>query len=93
MAKPAGDPKSRVPDHRLPEEVGRKAQRKLRARREEERNVWFWLGMFGLVGWSVAIPTLIGIAVGLWIDRRWPGPASWTLTLADRPKVMTFLSG
>ncbi len=36
--------------------------------------------MFGLVGWSVAIPTLIGIAVGVWLDRRWPGQVSWTLT-------------
>jgi ATP synthase protein I len=39
------------------------------------------LGMFGLVGWAVAIPTLIGIAVGIWIDKRWPSPYSWTLML------------
>jgi len=39
------------------------------------------LGMFGLVGWSVAIPTLIGIVLGIWIDRRWPSPFSWTLML------------
>lgn len=81
MADPPDDPRTGHPDHRLPEEVERKARRKLRARGEEERNVWFWLGMFGLVGWSIAIPTLIGVAVGLWLDRRWPGPASWTLTL------------
>lgn len=62
-------------------EVGRKAARKLRARNEQNRNVWFGLGMFGLVGWSVAIPTLAGIALGLWIDRTWPGRVSWTLTL------------
>ncbi len=37
--------------------------------------------MFGLVGWSVAVPTLIGIALGTWIDRTWPGEVSWTLTL------------
>jgi ATP synthase protein I len=37
--------------------------------------------MFGLVGWSVAIPTLIGIAVGVWIDRTHSGPYSWTLML------------
>jgi len=36
--------------------------------------------MFGLVGWSVAIPALMGIAIGLWLDRRWPSQASWTLT-------------
>lgn len=37
--------------------------------------------MFGLVGWAVALPTLLGIAPGLWIDERWPGPISWTLNL------------
>jgi ATP synthase protein I len=36
--------------------------------------------MFGLVGWSVAIPTLLGIALGLWLDARWPGRVSRTLT-------------
>ena len=37
--------------------------------------------MMGLVGWSVAIPTLLGTALGLWLDRRYPGPHSWTLAL------------
>lgn len=65
----------------LPDAVERKAKRKLRARREDERNAWFWLGMFGLVGWSIAVPTLIGVAIGLWLDRNWPGTISWTLSL------------
>lgn len=63
----------------LSEEIGTKELRKMRARRERNRGVWFGLGMFGLVGWSVAIPTLIGIVVGVWIDKTWPGPYSWTL--------------
>ena len=33
----------------------------------------------GIVGWAVAIPTLIGIALGLWIDRTWPSQYSWAL--------------
>jgi len=37
--------------------------------------------MFGLVGWSVAVPTLIGIAIGVWIDLSRPGSYSWTLML------------
>ena len=59
-----------------------KAARKLRARQEGDRGIWFGLGMMGLVGWSVAIPTVAGIAVGLWLDRRSPDPGgiSWTLT-------------
>lgn len=65
----------------LSESVDKQAKRKLKARQEGEHSVWFGLGMFGLVGWSVAIPTLAGIALGVWIDRRWPGQISWTLTL------------
>ena len=69
------------PQTRFGEAVQRKALRKLRARREADRGPWFWLGMFGLVGWSVAVPTVIGIALGLWLDRTFPGQVSWTLTL------------
>jgi ATP synthase protein I len=27
------------------------------------------------------VPTLLGIAAGIWLDRLWPGRLSWTLTL------------
>jgi ATP synthase protein I len=63
----------------LPNQVGAKEKRKIKARREKNRGVWFGLGMFGLVGWAVAIPTLIAVALGVWVDRNWPGPYSWTL--------------
>ena len=61
--------------------IARKARQMEKARRRPQESVWYGLGMFGLVGWSIAIPTLIGVALGIWIDRRWPGPVSWTLTL------------
>jgi len=57
------------------------AKRKIKARDDGRHSVWFGLGMFGLIGWSVTIPTLAGIALGIWIDKRWPGQISWTLTL------------
>lgn len=66
---------------RMGRTVERKAQRKLRARRKADRGGWYWFGMFGLVGWSVAAPTLLGILAGLWLDRAWPGRISWTLSL------------
>ncbi len=61
--------------------VGAKAARKLKARRNPTRGLWFGLGMMGLVGWSVVVPTLLGVAFGNWMDRRHPGSLSWTLTL------------
>lgn len=67
--------------HELSETVGKKEGRKIRSRRDKARAVWFGLGMFGIVGWSVALPTLLGIALGVWIDRTWEGPFSWTLML------------
>jgi ATP synthase protein I len=65
----------------LSQAVGEKAARKLRAQRHVRQTVWFGLGMMGLIGWSVAIPTLIGAILGLWLDRRYPGGRSWTLAL------------
>jgi ATP synthase protein I len=65
----------------LAREVGAKAARKLTARRNSTRGVWFGLGMMGLIGWSVVVPTLIGAALGLWLDNRHPGTHSWTLAL------------
>lgn len=65
----------------LSQEVGAKAARKLRAQRHVTRTVWFGLGMMGLIGWSVAIPTLLGAALGIWLDKRYPGSHSWTLML------------
>ena len=62
-------------------QVGAQAARKLKARRRGPRSVWFGLGMSGLVGWSVTIPTLIGAALGMWVDDRYPSPYSWTLML------------
>jgi ATP synthase protein I len=58
-----------------------KQNRKLKARRENQQSVWFGLGMLGLVGWSIAIPTIIGIALGIWIDKTWPSRYSWTLMM------------
>jgi ATP synthase protein I len=61
--------------------VGEKAARKLKAQRHVTQTVWSGLGMMGLVGWSVAIPTLLGAALGIWIDKHHPGSHSWTLAL------------
>jgi ATP synthase protein I len=61
--------------------VDRKAAQKIRVRLEPDQTIWFGLGVFGVVGWSVAIPTLIGVALGLWIDATWPSRYSWALML------------
>ena len=65
--------------HSFIEKIKRKEKRKLRAQRKKGQGIWFGLGLFGVIGWSVMLPTLIGIAVGIWADRKWPSQISWTL--------------
>jgi len=62
-------------------EIRAKAIRKLRAKRESQQGVWFGLGMMGLIGWSVTVPTLLGAGLGFWLDKRFPGTHSWILTM------------
>jgi ATP synthase protein I len=61
--------------------IGVDAARKIKTRRNPAPGVWFGLGMMGLIGWSVAAPTLLGAALGRWLDHRHPGKHSWTLAL------------
>lgn len=63
------------------EQVGSKASRKLKARRNSSSGVWFGLGMMGLIGWSVVVPTVLGAVLGIWLDKQHPGGRSWTLAL------------
>ena len=66
----------------LEEQVQKKAARRRWARAQNKRSVLFGFGLFGLIGWAVAIPTVLGIAVGIWLDRYWPaGRISWTISL------------
>ncbi|MEO7424862.1 MAG: AtpZ/AtpI family protein [Fibrobacteria bacterium] len=65
----------------FPGQVRAKAARMVRSRRNPKPGVWFGLGMMGLVGWSVVVPTLLGAALGLWLDKHHPGRHAWTLAL------------
>ncbi len=79
MTEPTPKPTSAGSD--FGKQVGAKAHRKLKARRDANQGVWFGLGMMGTIGWSIALPTLVGAGVGLWLDARYPGGRSWTLAL------------
>jgi len=68
-------------DAGLVEQVAVKAARKLKAQRNPAPGVWFGLGLMGVIGWSVVVPTLLGAALGLWLDGRYPGGRTWTLAL------------
>jgi ATP synthase protein I len=79
MSDEPGAPPREAPD--FAGLVGATASRKLKARRNPTPGVWFGLGMIGLVGWSVVVPTLLGAALGIWLDKHHAGQHSWTLAL------------
>ncbi len=72
---------NRASDEALVEAITSRARRKQRARRRRRDSVWSGLGMFGLIGWSIAAPMLLGLAIGMAIDAWAPGRRAWTLSL------------
>lgn len=69
-----------TPEQRMIRDVGEKQQRMLRAR-HERKSLWSAIAVLGVIGWSVVIPTLIGVAAGVWLDRHYPEPFSWAVSL------------
>jgi ATP synthase protein I len=65
----------------LAEQIDSKVKRKLKAQRSSGTSAWFGLGMMGLIGWSVALPTILGAALGIWLDKHYKVEHSWTLAL------------
>lgn len=79
-----------MPDEKPPEKLSRSAERMIRevgakqdriTRGKGESAVIRSIAILGVVGWSVTVPTLLGVVAGLWADRHWPQRFSWTLTL------------
>lgn len=68
------------PNEELVKKIKKESEKKLKAK-EESDEILFGLGMFGIIGWSISIPTLLGIALGLYLDRKFSHSFSWTLTL------------
>ena len=60
--------------------VGEMEERKLQAQRDK-KSVWSGLGLFGIIGWSIVLPTVLGAALGIWLDNNYKVDFSWTLSL------------
>ena len=61
-------------------QIAAKEKQKLKALKNKDKGVWMGLGVMGMVGWSVAVPTLLGAALGVWLDKKYPEHFSWTLS-------------
>ena len=64
----------------LIDHIEMQAKRKLKAR-SRQNHIWSGFGIFGLIGWSVALPSVLGALFGAWLDTHYPGSHSWTLVL------------
>lgn len=80
-ATPAPARPHQVIQQNVKRQIATRQQRHRRARLEPPGGIWFGVGMFGLVGWAVAVPALLGTAAGLWLDGRGTGRHSWTIML------------
>ena len=67
--------------HGFGELIERKVDRKLAAQGDRHAAIWAGLGMSGMIGWAVVVPTVAGALLGAYLDRRFPSVHSWTLTL------------
>lgn len=74
----SNEPKGNGP---LDQAVKLRRERRERWQREGERSLAQNLAMIGALGWTIVIPTLIGLFVGRWLDRTLDSGIFWTLGL------------
>lgn len=60
--------------------VSSKSDRRIRARERPNESIWAFMGTFGIVGWTVAVPALAGLAFGAFLDRTTDSERSFTIT-------------
>jgi len=68
-------------DRKQTDQIGRRAARKQAARDNPGPSPMRGIGVFGVIGWSIAVPTVGGAFLGLWLDRAYPQNFSWTIAL------------
>ncbi len=67
-------------DKSFSEIIRQKAARKSQAR-NPKHIFWSGFSVFGIIGWSIVLPCLLGAALGLWLDENYPRQQPWVLAL------------
>lgn len=68
-------------DDRTADSIRRRAERMKAARSEPGESPLRGFGVFGIIGWSIAVPTVAGAFLGLWLNRVAPQAFSWPIAL------------
>ncbi len=63
------------------EDISDRARRIKAARDDPGPSPLRGVGTFGMIGWSIAVPTVGGAFLGLWLDRVAAQDFSWTIAL------------
>jgi ATP synthase protein I len=66
---------------KLSEAVKTRQERRELWAREGERSLGQNLAMIGVLGWTIVLPTLLGLFAGRWLDRTFQMGIFWTLGL------------
>ncbi len=72
--------KSPGEDNNLINSIRLREARRQRAQREGEPSFGRYLAQVGVLGWTIVVPTLLGVFLGRWVDQRlgtgifWTGP-------------------
>lgn len=62
------------------DKIETEAIKKIKAKKEGDQ-ILFGLGAFGIVGWSIAVPTLALTFLGIYFDKISSTSISWTITM------------
>ena len=63
------------------EAMRRSAQRITHSRTTKPLSPLHGFGTFGIIGWSIAVPTVAGAFLGVWLDKVAPQSFSWPMAL------------
>lgn len=66
-------------EEKLLKKIEKDSTKKIKSE-EEGSEIMFGLGLFGIVGWSIAVPTLLGVLLGTFLDKKFTQSFSWTIT-------------
>lgn len=64
-----------------PDKIGQQARRMQDAQEHPVESPLRGISVFGMVGWSVALPTVLGAFLGMWLDKTIDSSISWTIAL------------
>lgn len=66
----ADDPRPNPAPDRLAAAARRAAEREKRGKETPEPSLGARLGQMGILGWTIVVPTLLGLVVGRWLDTQ-----------------------